>query len=210
MAARLIVKILGILFLLPLPNLESFNPRLSLANGLDLSIFTDVDMRFTGEKMSDRTKIGSILASRQESLAKAARKIADLLEEFPELESGLQELFTKHENSREIAKKPFVRKYLPPDVSNGDDRHGEDKTPTTNLEKLATFFAAHGNKPIATPEISAASGMNSIVVSNVLWSNRGKKTFEKHDHETNKKIKVWRLRPDEFAKRREGVVKEKE
>jgi hypothetical protein len=47
--------------------------------------------------------------------------------------------------------------------------------------------------------------MDKEVATNVLWSKKGRQIFQRSDHPTLKKVKVWKLIDEEFNRRRQVV-----
>lgn len=120
-----------------------------------------------------------MLCARHEMYADSLRQIAEILEKCPGLENELAGL-----------------------LSDGADGHAVYSDPgESNISRLISFFLSTGNKLIATPDISGASGIPSPAVNNVLWGARGKRLFERHAHPTNKKVKLWKLTEGAFASR---------
>lgn len=147
--------------------------------------------------MAEKTNIASVLAVRHEQLAAAARQLFQILEAYPAFEEELRlELSRENKPAKTNGHSHAGRNIF-------DDLLGDSPAPT-NVTRLVRFFVENENKPLATPEIDKLSGIDKIAVSNVLWSPRGASLFETVPNPASKKVKIWRLKPEEFAKQRQS------
>lgn len=127
------------------------------------------------------------LADRHIQMAQAARQIADLLGQFPELE---KELALALNRPADIHSGEH-----PEDVKNGKPNAGLFTGPTTHMNRVIRFFMTTGNQLTSTPDLSKHTGLEMQSLSNVLWSSAGGRVFEKHAHPSNKRLKMWRMKP---------------
>ncbi len=119
-----------------------------------------------------------LLYQRQKRRLDAVEMLRNLLTEFPDLLDDL------------LGLKPGILT----GITTTGSPVGRPPRSGTAYQRIAHTFIQNDNSWLDTGEISRQSNVSRNAVASVLWSLH-KGDFEKKDHATHKRMKVWRMNP---------------